>query len=246
MDETTDLRDYFEVVKKRLWIIITLMIICGLITGLISFFVLKPVYQASTSLIVDTERNESSQMITGDQFGVTQKLAVTYGEIIKSRAVLEDVIKNLKLDIEYEDLVNNVTVSPVKDTQIISISIQDTNPKKARDIANQIPRVFTKEAKRITKANDVQVIDKAILPKNPIKPNKVMNVLIAFVLGTMIGLFIVFLLEYLDNNEVLVKYPQGIKSVTPGQACVFYNGEECLGGGIIKTVLKNNEPLWYL
>lgn len=52
--------------------------------------------------------------------------------------------------------------------------------------------------------------------------------------------------EYLSNTEVLVKYPQGIKSVTPGQACVFYNEEECLGGGIIKEVRKNNEKLWYL
>ena len=53
-------------------------------------------------------------------------------------------------------------------------------------------------------------------------------------------------LEWLDNNEILVKYPQGFKSVTPGQACVLYNGEECLGGGIIKEVRKNNEKLWYL
>ena len=52
-------------------------------------------------------------------------------------------------------------------------------------------------------------------------------------------------LEWLDN-EVLVKYPQGVKRVTPGLACVFYNGEECLGGGIIKEVRKNNEKLWYL
>ena len=53
-------------------------------------------------------------------------------------------------------------------------------------------------------------------------------------------------LEWLDNGEILVKYPQGVKSVTPGQACVLYNGEECLGGGIIKEVRKNNEKLWYL
>jgi tRNA-specific 2-thiouridylase len=53
-------------------------------------------------------------------------------------------------------------------------------------------------------------------------------------------------LEYLDNNEILVKYPQGVKRVTPGQACVLYNGEECLGGGIIKEVRKNGEKLWYL
>lgn len=53
------------------------------------------------------------------------------------------------------------------------------------------------------------------------------------------------LLEWLDG-EVLVKYPQGVKAVTPGQACVFYDKEECLGGGIIKEVRKNNEKLWYL
>lgn len=52
-------------------------------------------------------------------------------------------------------------------------------------------------------------------------------------------------LEWLDN-EVIVKYPQGVKRVTPGQACVFYNGEECLGGGIIKEVRKNGQKLWYL
>ena len=53
-------------------------------------------------------------------------------------------------------------------------------------------------------------------------------------------------LEWLENGEVLVRYEQGVKSVTPGQACVFYNKEECLGGGIIKEVRKNDKKLWYL
>ncbi len=53
-------------------------------------------------------------------------------------------------------------------------------------------------------------------------------------------------LEYLDNNEILVSYPQQVKAVTPGQACVFYLEEECFGGGIIKEVRKNGEKLWYL
>ena len=52
-------------------------------------------------------------------------------------------------------------------------------------------------------------------------------------------------IEYV-NDEIVVKYPQGVKSVTPGQACVFYLGDECLGGGIIKDVRKNNCKLWYL
>lgn len=208
MEETVDLREYFGIVKKRFWIVALITIIAVVVSGVISFFMLNPVYEAKSTLIVNTEKNEETQMITGDQFNVTQKLAVTYGEIIKSRSVLDDVIKNLKLDDKYEDLAKNVTVSPVKDTQIISISVQDTNPQKARDIANEIPKVFKKEAKRITKANDIQVIDKAILPQNPIKPNKMMNMAIAAVLGVMIGLFVVFLIEYLDNK---LKTPQDIE-----------------------------------
>lgn len=53
-------------------------------------------------------------------------------------------------------------------------------------------------------------------------------------------------LEYLDNNEILVKYEGRAKSVTPGQACVLYLGEECLGCGFIDTIYKNGEKLWYL
>ena len=53
-------------------------------------------------------------------------------------------------------------------------------------------------------------------------------------------------LEYLDNNKILVKYKEGLKRVTPGQACVLYEGDICLGGGIISEVRKNNEKLWYI
>ena len=53
-------------------------------------------------------------------------------------------------------------------------------------------------------------------------------------------------LEYLENNEIMVKYNGGASAVTPGQACVLYLGEECLGCGFIKSVYKSNEKLWYL
>ena len=53
-------------------------------------------------------------------------------------------------------------------------------------------------------------------------------------------------LNWINDTSVEVIYEQGIKSVTPGQACVFYKDNECLGGGIIKKVKKNNEDLWYL
>lgn len=53
-------------------------------------------------------------------------------------------------------------------------------------------------------------------------------------------------IEWLDGKQILVKYSEGVKSVTPGQACVLYDGDVCLGGGIIKEVRKNGKKLWYL
>ena len=177
-------------------------------SGIISFFLLSPVYETKTTLIVNTEQVNETNTITGDQLNVTQKLTLTYGEIIKSRTVIDEVIQALNLDMEYGEVSKMITVSPVKDTQIIAITVQDTNPQRAADIANTIPRVFTKEVKRITKANSVEVIDKAVVAENPIKPNKIMNIAIAGVLGVMIGLFIIFVLEYMDNK---IKAPQDIE-----------------------------------
>lgn len=53
-------------------------------------------------------------------------------------------------------------------------------------------------------------------------------------------------LEYLEDGTIKARYPEGVKAVTPGQACVLYLGEECLGCGIIKEVYKNEEKLFYL
>ena len=53
-------------------------------------------------------------------------------------------------------------------------------------------------------------------------------------------------IESITKKEIKIKYPSLAKSVTPGQACVFYHGDECLGCGFIKDVFKNGEKLWYL
>ena len=209
MEETIDLKEYFQIIRKRAWLIAIITAVAMIISGIISFFVLKPVYESSTTLIVNAEQSKATNnIITGDQLNVTQKLTLTYGEIIKSKSVLNKVLEKLDLNMTYDEIANIVKVEPVKDTQIISITISNTNPKLAQKIANTIPLVFTKEAKRITNANSVEVIDKARMPEKPVKPNKIMNITIAGVLGVMIGLFITFILEYMDRK---MKTPQDIE-----------------------------------
>lgn len=209
MEETIDLREYFFILKKKLWIIVTSALVCGLISGLVSFFALTPIYQANTSLIVNKEvGNKVTEMTTTDDLNYVQKLAITYGEIIKSRAVITPTIEKLDLNMTYEELASAVSVTNVSDTQIIKISVQHENPKIAMKICNTIPSIFSEEVQRIVKASGVEVIDKAILPTNPIKPNKKMNVLIAMVLGAMVSVFIIFLIEALNTK---IKEPRDIE-----------------------------------
>ena len=209
MEETIDLREYFFILKKKLWIIVTSALVCGLISGLVSFFALTPIYQANTSLIVNKEvGNKVTEMTTTDDLNYVQKLAITYGEIIKSRAVITPTIEKLDLNMTYEALASAVSVTNVSDTQIIKISVQHENPKVAMKICNTIPSIFSEEVQRIVKASGVEVIDKAILPTNPIKPNKKMNVLIAMVLGVMVSVFIIFLIEALNTK---IKEPKDIE-----------------------------------
>ena len=209
MEETIDLREYFFILKKKMWIIVTSMIICGLISGIVSFFVLTPVYEANTSLIVNKEvENELAEMTTSDDLRFVQQLALTYGEIIKSRTVITSTIDKLGLDMTYEALAGAVSVTNVSDTQIIKISVQHNNPLIATKICNTIPEIFSKEVQRIVKASGVEVVDRAIVPENPIKPNKKMNVLIAMVLGAMVSIFIIFLIEALNTK---IKEPKDIE-----------------------------------
>lgn len=209
MEETIDLREIFTILKKRMWIIAIITSVFVVVSIGLSFFILKPVYEANTTLIVNTDTDKKKDdILTGDQVIVTEKLAITYGEIIKSRTVLEPIIKDLGLNMTYDELYECVQVAPVKNTQIINISVNSKIPKQARDIANALPTVFKGEVKRITKANGIEVIDRAITPDDPIKPKKLLNVSISAVLGVMVGLFVVFLIEYLDNK---VKTPQDVE-----------------------------------
>ena len=209
MEETINLREYFFILKKKMWLIGLSAIVCGAISGLVSFYVLEPVYEANTSLIVNKEvENETTQMTTTDDLNYVQKLAITYGEIIKSRTVITSTIEKLKLDMTYEELEDIISVSNVLDTQIIKISVEHKNPVLATKICNAIPQIFTTEVQRIVKASGVEVIDKAIVPEDPIKPNKILNIAVGIILGLMVSALVIFLKEVFNTS---IKEPKDIE-----------------------------------
>lgn len=204
MEEEIELRQYWEVLRKRWLIVISLPLIAALTSGIISFFVIQPVYEASTTLIVGKKASESglaaAQMLDNSVLQANLQLAKTYATIAQSRTVEQNVIKDLNLPLTVAELDSLISINPVKTTEILEIKVANTNPVLATSIANTMAEEFSKAVIEIKKVDSVSIVDTAVTPDKPVKPNKKLNVLIAFVVGLMASIGVVFLLEYIDNT----------------------------------------------
>ena len=200
MQETMDLRDILQIIYKRLWFIILVTLVCIISSGIISFFVLDNIYEASTTLMVSKTREDQSSNLQYNDILLNQKLVKTYSEIVKSNRVLEKVIEQLDLDMSTGSLRSKIQVNSVSDTEIIRITVEDMDPNFATDLANSIAVVFMGEIGSIMKMDNVQFIDPAKVPISPVKPRPLLNIAISAVMGLMISVFIIFLMEYFDNT----------------------------------------------
>jgi capsular polysaccharide biosynthesis protein len=199
--ETLDLRDIFSIIWKRMFMIVSIVVVSTITVGVISYFVLEKEYQATTTLIVG-KSNEATQdyQLQYNDVMLYQKLVKTYQEIAKSRTIAQEVIGSLGLSYSTAELQEKITVSAVGDTQVISIQIVDHNPSLAAQIANKLVEVFKEQIVEIMKVESVNVIDEAVVPNSPIRPRPVMNVAMAFAASLMVGLGIAFLLDYMDRT----------------------------------------------
>ncbi|NLI92063.1 MAG: lipopolysaccharide biosynthesis protein [Peptococcaceae bacterium] len=229
MEQELDLLQYWEVLKKRWILVVMIPIMAGLISGIVSFYVIKPVYQASTTLIVGkktTDNGTQQQLLDYNVLLANQQLAKTYGAIVKSRTVEENVIRILNLSIKPEQLDGKITVNPVKNTEVLEIAVQDENPYVAAQIANAITKEFSDKVIEIKKVDSVSILDKAVVPEVPVKPNKKLNVIIAFLIGFMCSIGSALLLEFLDNTLKTEKDVEKILELPVLGVIPFYKASE--------------------
>ncbi|MGZ0130766.1 YveK family protein [Priestia megaterium] len=211
MEETISLRELFAVLRKRLWLIVLITIIAATVSAVISFFVLTPVYESKTQILVNQAKNDQ-QLYNPQVVQTNVQLINTYNDIITSPAILDKVIKELKLDKSAASLSGQIQVTSAQDSQVAQIVVQDTSAERAADIANTTASVFQKQVPKLMNVDNVKVLSKAALGENPnpVKPQPLLNVAIAIVVGLMVGVGLSFLLEYLDNT---LKTEQDIENI---------------------------------
>lgn len=208
MMEEMDLKELLHLILRKWWVLAVCAIVISAAVGFWSYYNTIPVYQANTTLYIGKNVEQSEQVAASDLNLATQ-LIEDYREIAKSRLVASAVISELGLKYMTTDqMAGRINVNPINGTRVIQISVSDTNPKMAMDITNKAAEVFQKKVMGIMKIENVQIIDKAELPRFPIPSNDKRNVVIAFVFGLAVGTGIVFLINLFDNT---VKTPDDVK-----------------------------------
>ena len=202
-ENTISLQEVAYALKKRWKLIALITITATLVSAILSFFVIKPQYEATTKLFIGKQENQENNAYNNSDVMMYQQLMKTYAELAKTSDLVTKAVKSADLDYNQEEIkaiLKNLNATPSADTQILDLSFKGGNPKEVLKVTEAITDEFISESKELIPNGNIQIIQKPQLPEHPVSPNKKLNILIAFVLGLMVGVGVVLLIEYLDNT----------------------------------------------
>ena len=200
MNETVSLVDLILKLRKRWKIILLFTMIAPMISGCITYYLLPPIYQGTTLLLVNQKTTEAQ--IDLSQLSDNVELINTYSVIIKSPAILGKVIDDLELSQSVDELNQKIAINSQENSQVFSLTVEDGNATRAVEIANTISETFQREIPKIMNVDNVSIISKAEGKDNPvpISPSLPFNLIIAVVVGFMVGMVTALVRELMDNT----------------------------------------------
>ncbi|MBD2872139.1 YveK family protein [Paenibacillus arenilitoris] len=217
-----ELKQYWNIVKRRLLLIALMIIVVCSAVGIYSFLFIKPQYTASATLIVNDFKDSAELLPSIDAGSITSTIGLikTYKEIVKTPSMMKKVLNEYPdLANSYSELSGKVSVGSVSETQIMTITAREDSYEKAANIVNAVATVFQKSVPELMKIDNVSVLDQAdpTEKRGPVAPNPIMNIAVAFILAAMAGIGLAFLLEHLDDtvkNEEDVEMLLGVPVLT--------------------------------
>ena len=203
--EELDLKQLVNIFWNKRLHVISIVLIFLIIGTVYTFLFVTPKYKSYTSLVLarsesTTENETDTSTITQTDITLNQKLVSTYSELVKSKNVLREVIKNLNINESEENLKDNITVSAVKDTELIQITVTNYYPDRASDIANEIAKVFTKKVGEIYNINNVYIVDEAERANTPYNINHIKDIAIFIAIGLIVSVGYVLISNLLDTT----------------------------------------------
>lgn len=196
--EEIDISEVLLYFKSKVALIIGITLLIVILGNLYAMFLRVPVYKSSSTIVIAS--NDTNSVNMQADITVNQKLVGTYKEIVTSRSVVEQVIKDLDLKYSYEELSSNILVEAVQNTEVLKISVLDKNAELAPKITSMLSEVFKEEVMEIYNLKNVKVLDSASTPTGADNVNFVKDEIIYFGLGMIASFMLVFIMFYFDKN----------------------------------------------
>ena len=141
VEEEIDLREYINILLKRKGIILLIFLIAVITATIVSYFVLTPIYQSSVSFQISTELTKQQYYPTPSTNPYISDILV----LLTSDSILREAAGRINLSYDFNEMKRKIKSTNIKDTNIITLTVEDENSKVARDLANSIVKVFIEE-----------------------------------------------------------------------------------------------------
>jgi capsular polysaccharide biosynthesis protein len=212
VNEEMTIQSLIKVLLKRWFFILMLMLLSMGIAILISYYIQTPIYEAETQLLVNQKSYENQQLVGAQNVDTDLRLINTYNVIIKSPVILAKVIDVLSLDTTPDELMKQIEVSSANNSQVVNIRVQDKNEENAVKIANSIAEVFKEEIPVLMHVDNINILFVAQSSEQPVpvKPNKMLNLIIAAICGFALAIVLAYFLETIDRT---IKTEQDIEEI---------------------------------
>ncbi|QAA34741.1 YveK family protein [Clostridium manihotivorum] len=195
-----ELKDFLSIIKKRLWFLILVTVLVTGVTYGITKLYLQPQYRASTLLIIGDENLSSNQKPSMNDLNLYQDLAETYAQFASTRKVATDVMNSLNLKISAGEVQSMISATTSKDSRFLTITVMSSDKTLVAPMANQVVTSLKNVTKDLVQPDSLHVIDEAQDPSSAFSPNTRLNLTVAFVIGIMLSIVIIFLHEYIDST----------------------------------------------
>lgn len=241
MEENLTLQDIMKIFKERIILILTIVSLSVLIAAGVSYYLLTPVYETSTQILVNQKRSEAN-ILSNLTIETDLQLINTYSVIIKSPVILDKVIDQLGLETTTRQLNKNITVDSSEESQVINVKVKFEDPEVAVKIANVTAQVFRSEIETLMDVNNVSILTPAEIQVDdkPIFPNPVVNLSAAAIIGLFLGSGVAITLSYLDNT---LKNDEDVGEFLdiPVIGVISHINEKEKSSAIVPVVLKREE-----
>lgn len=193
-----DLLDLFLYYRSKIVWIIAAFLIGALVAGAVTAFLITPKYTATSTMYMVS--SSSGSVVDLTDLNIGESLSSDYIELIKTRPIIEDVIRDQGLEYEYEDVLGMLDLSVVADTRIIKIAVTSEDPREAMNMANELAKKAEEQLPKLMDAPKPNIAEYAILPTDRSSPSFTKNVMIGAMLLLLLTLAVLTVMYLMDDT----------------------------------------------